>query len=95
MKRKRLGFIGLGLAAALLASCSTEDGGAAYDYYVFATLANAGKVSAYSMSSSSGSLTEVAGSPFTAGTEPQSVAVDPVGQVRLCGQLFLRQHLGL
>lgn len=36
-------------------------------------------MSAYSINSSTGALTAVAGSPFAAGTNPSSVAVDKTG----------------
>ena len=39
-----------------------------------------GNVSAYTINGTTGALTEVAGSPFPAGTSPGSVTVDPTGQ---------------
>jgi 6-phosphogluconolactonase len=39
-----------------------------------------GTVSAYTINSSTGALSEVVGSPFAAGKEPSSVAVDPSGR---------------
>jgi len=39
-----------------------------------------GNISAYAMDSSTGALTAVAGSPFTAGSNPQFVAIDPTGK---------------
>jgi len=39
-----------------------------------------GNVSAYAINASTGALTEVAGSPFTASTEPYSITVDPSGR---------------
>ncbi len=39
-----------------------------------------GAVSAYTINSSTGALRQVAGSPFAAGTQPNSVAVDPSGR---------------
>jgi 6-phosphogluconolactonase (cycloisomerase 2 family) len=53
---------------------------------MFAYVANAqvigqnGNVSAYTIDSSTGALTAIAGSPFAAGQGPQSVAVDPSGK---------------
>ena len=53
---------------------------------MFAYVANAqvigqnGNVSAYTIDSSTGTLTAIAGSPFAAGQGPQSVAVDPSGK---------------
>jgi 6-phosphogluconolactonase len=53
---------------------------------MFAYVANAqvigqnGNVSAYTIDSSTGALTAIAGSPFVAGQGPQSVAVDPSGK---------------
>ena len=51
----------------------------------FAYVANggfmdAGTVSAYTINSSTGALTEITGSPLAAGDEPRSVAVDPTGK---------------
>jgi 6-phosphogluconolactonase (cycloisomerase 2 family)/environmental stress-induced protein Ves len=48
----------------------------------FAYVANFGSndVSAYTINSGTGVLTAVSGSPFTAGTNPTSVAVDPTGR---------------
>ncbi|MFH1147246.1 MAG: hypothetical protein V1736_06015 [Pseudomonadota bacterium] len=47
----------------------------------FAYVANYGAntVSAYSINASTGALTTVAGSPFAAGGQPISIAVDPTG----------------
>jgi 6-phosphogluconolactonase len=39
-----------------------------------------GSISAYTMDSSTGALTAVAGSPFPAGSNPQFVAIDPTGK---------------
>jgi 6-phosphogluconolactonase len=41
---------------------------------------SAGNVSAYTINSSTGALNQVAGSPFAAGIQPVSVAVDPSGR---------------
>src|SRR5712692_5008509 len=48
----------------------------------FAYVANAGSnnVSAYTIDSTTGVLSPVPGSPFAAGSEPLSVAVDPSGK---------------
>ena len=48
----------------------------------FAYVANSdsGNVSAYAINASTGALSEVAGSPFAAGTQPTSVSVDPSGK---------------
>ena len=54
----------------------------------FAYVANTGtnNVSAYTINASTGALSAVAGSPCLAGTNPQSVTVDPSGEVRLRGE---------
>lgn len=48
----------------------------------FAFVANAGSsnVSVYVIDQVTGRLTQVAGSPFAAGTQPQRVTVDPTGK---------------
>jgi 6-phosphogluconolactonase len=43
-------------------------------------LGGQGSISAYTMDSSTGALTAVAGSPFPAGLNPQFVAIDPTGK---------------
>jgi hypothetical protein len=48
--------------------------------FVSSSACSAGNVSAYTINSSTGALSAVAGSPFAAGTEPRSVTVDPSGQ---------------
>jgi 6-phosphogluconolactonase (cycloisomerase 2 family) len=47
----------------------------------FALVANWGSnnISVYSMDKTTGALSEVAGSPFSAGTNPKSIAIDPSG----------------
>ena len=49
------------------------------------TMAPTTSLSAYSIGAN-GALTPVPGSPFTAGIEPFSVAVDPMGKLRLRGK---------
>ena len=83
MKSRWMRLAGIVLAAAaLVAACDftekEEEG--TYKYFVLVANAAAGKLSVYSMNSSSGALKEVTGSPYTVGAEPQSVAVDPTGQ---------------
>jgi DNA-binding beta-propeller fold protein YncE len=48
-------------------------------HYVYAANKVGGSVSAYSMDTSSGSLTPVAGSPFPVGASPEALVVDPSG----------------
>src|SRR5690348_5170680 len=48
--------------------------------YVANNLNVAGNVAAFSSDTSSGALTAVAGSPFLAGPNPNSVVVDPSGR---------------
>ena len=88
MKTSRLGFVGLGLAAALLAACSTEEAATTFRYYVYMTEASSGKVSAFSLKAGTGALSALSGSPFAAGTEPQSVAADPSGKFLYVANYF-------
>ncbi len=46
----------------------------------FGSAIASGNVSAYTIDASTGALSEVAGSPFAAGTQPVSVAVEPSGR---------------
>lgn len=48
--------------------------------FAYATNKSGNSVSAYAMDADTGELTEVAGSPFAAGSTPVSVAVDPLGK---------------
>ncbi len=49
-------------------------------YFVYVANDGDGTISAYSINSATGALTQVTGSPFTAGTNPRSVAVDPTAR---------------
>ncbi len=49
------------------------------DRFVYVANRDSNNVSAFTLNSSTGALTSVAGSPFPAGTAPFSVAVDPSG----------------
>jgi 6-phosphogluconolactonase (cycloisomerase 2 family) len=44
--------------------------------FVYAANYNSGDISAYSVDAATGALTPVAGSPFAAGAEPHSIAID-------------------
>jgi len=48
--------------------------------YVYVTNSGSNDVSAYTVDSGTGALTEVSGSPFGAGTGPQAVTVDPTSR---------------
>ncbi len=50
------------------------------NFCVSANDCSVGSVSAYTINSSTGALSAVAGSPFAAGDDPQSVTVDPSGR---------------
>jgi DNA-binding beta-propeller fold protein YncE len=50
------------------------------DHYVYVTNDGSGNVSAYAIDAKSGALTQVQGSPFSAGPEPWGIAVDPTGK---------------
>jgi DNA-binding beta-propeller fold protein YncE len=56
----------------------------------FAYVANARgyNVSAYTIDGTTGALTSVPGSPFAAGSDPQSVAVDPSGKFAYVANLL-------
>ena len=80
MSRKGKGYLALSsLAIALTAVATPLLGQVAY-------VANGGSgevegnVSGYTINSTTGALTPIAGSPFAAGLFPQSVAVDPTGR---------------
>src|SRR5450432_1423432 len=49
---------------------------------------SAGNVSAYTINSATGALREIAGSPFAAGSDPQSVTVDPSGRFAYVANFF-------
>ena len=68
---------GQGRGFAYVANCGSGCGGT-----------GAGDVSAYSIDSTTGTLTPVAGSPFPAGVNPISVAVDPTGRFAYVRILF-------
>jgi 6-phosphogluconolactonase len=57
-----------------------DSAGFPIDVNSFLYVANAGNVSGFSVNSNTGALTPIAGSPFTAGTNPASVTVDPAGK---------------
>jgi len=48
--------------------------------FVYVANENSADVSAYTINSSTGALTEITGSPFASGTYPYSVTVDPTGK---------------
>ena len=48
--------------------------------FVYVANANSGNVSGYTIDATTGALTAISGSPFAAGTNPQSVTVDPTGK---------------
>ncbi|NNM69475.1 MAG: beta-propeller fold lactonase family protein [Gallionella sp.] len=70
------------LVVVFLAACGGGGGGAAPFTPLFAYVANnySNNVSAYTLNATSGALTPVAGSPFAAGAQPNSVTVDPSGK---------------
>ena len=49
-------------------------------HYVYVTNDGSGNVSAYAIDASTGALTKVKGSPFSAGPQPWGIAVDPTGK---------------
>ena len=49
-------------------------------YFAYVVNGGANTVSAYSINSSTGALTQVSGSPFATGTGPQGIAADPAGK---------------
>ena len=49
-------------------------------YFAYVVNGGAHTVSAYSINSSTGALTQVSGSPFATGTGPQGIAADPAGK---------------
>jgi 6-phosphogluconolactonase len=57
--------------------------------FVYVANASSNNVSAYSIGAS-GALIPVPGSPFAAGTQPQSVAVDPTGRFAYVANLGAR-----
>src|SRR5205085_5276504 len=71
----------------LLNSCGGGGGGggstpaaANYVAYVADNINTNGLASAFSINAATGALTQISGSPFTAGANPNSVAVDPSGE---------------
>ena len=53
-----------------------------------------GNVSAYTIDSTTGALSPVPGSPFAAGSQPISVAVDPSGKFAYVGNQFVFSAIG-
>ncbi|MBI3557110.1 MAG: beta-propeller fold lactonase family protein, partial [Deltaproteobacteria bacterium] len=51
-----------------------------FNYFIYVANQGSNDVSAYTINTSTGALAAVSGSPFTAGTNPFSVAVDPLGK---------------
>ena len=49
-------------------------------HYVYVTNDGSANVSAFAINASTGALTQVPGSPFSAGPEPWGIAVDPTGK---------------
>ncbi len=76
----------LSVLSGLLAGCgigtssTTAPPPAAPSTFVYVTNAGANSVSAYKTDSTSGALTAVSGSPFPAGSQPMSAALDPAGK---------------
>ena len=71
------------LVVLFLAACGGGGGGGAAPLTpLFAYVANSGDntVSAYTINGTTGALTQIASSPFAAGTQPNSVTVDPSGK---------------
>lgn len=73
-------LLALTAAVLLIPGCQTFGGGKALTtrYFLYAANTYGNSVSAYSINSSSGELTAVSGSPFTAGTRPEAVAIAAV-----------------
>ena len=61
-----------------IAGCSSKP--APTPAFVYAANNGSNNVSAYSVTSSTGALTAVSGSPFAAGTAPTAIAADPRGK---------------
>ena len=55
-------------------------GGGTPDFFLFTANGGSGNTSAFLANGTSGALTAVAGSPFAAGGNPTSAAVDPAGK---------------
>ena len=79
-------FLGLIMAASLM-GCSSGDGGddtppePTYRYYAYVANRNSNNISAYTINTSSGALTEIAGSPFPIGYYYyNAIAVTPTGK---------------
>ena len=78
----------LSLLAITLNGCSSGGGGhtlfggppAPIPKFAYVSNSGSANVSAYTINTTSGALTPVAGSPFAAGTQPLGVAVDPSGK---------------
>lgn len=62
--------------------------------FLYIANSGSGNISAYSIDSSSGALSAIAGSPFSSGTSPRSTTVDPSGKSR-CRKSCVQQCLGL
>jgi DNA-binding beta-propeller fold protein YncE len=78
------GIIVLGILAGSLTDLSGQTGGFAYVANCGSAegclSTGAGSISAYTIDGISGTLTEVFGSPYTAGLHPTSVVLDPTGR---------------
>jgi YVTN family beta-propeller protein len=78
--------IALGLAGALsLVGCLTQRAALPAEaprssVHVYVVNSGSGSISAYSLNTATGVLSEVGGSPFVAGANPQYVAADPTGR---------------
>src|ERR1700682_1085457 len=68
------------VAFAILSAAGTPVWGDPVGFAYVTSLGSSGNVSAYNIEGSTGALTPVQGSPFSAGTTPVSVAVTPAGQ---------------
>jgi hypothetical protein len=67
-------------AGELLPAAASASDKASVTEFVYVADSGGQNVSGYAVDASSGALTPVAGSPFSAGTEPLGVAIDPTGR---------------
>jgi DNA-binding beta-propeller fold protein YncE len=78
--------LGLGLLAVCFVACSAGGDGndnpppAAYKSFAYVTNWGSENISVFSLNTRMGALVEVGGSPFAAGGNPGSIAVDPSGK---------------
>ena len=67
-------ILGLGIAFGAACSAGGEDDDdpppPTYDYYAYVANENSDNISAYAINATTGALTALAGSPFTAGERP-------------------------